>query len=185
MKVSSSIRGSLSATAVASLFGVVSVTVWETAPTTALAQTKGKGPSAPTYAVVMDIQGFVPQSSALFTIAPADGQVGSQWTALLAPGEEFWPSGSSYPLTRNLVIWLWERHGEFIAWDFTAKDSQGRRHKSEKVAIEPPIPVFEGQDFDSLINADNVKIWRYKSGGKKEELIGTMSLGTLRWTVDP
>ena len=99
-------------------------------------------------------------------------------------------TSEGYTLTDDIGLHVnTNKAGNIISFQLIGQDVIGREgliHKSEIVAIEPPVvPSTEG--FTLHIDTDNIEIWKYDKhlntgGAKPVEMVGYISVGDLVYT---
>lgn len=96
-------------------------------------------------------------------------------------------TSEGYTLTDDMGLHVnTNKAGNIISFQLIGQDVIGREgliHKSEIVAIEPPVvPSTEG--FTLHVDTDNIEIWKYDKhlntgGAKPVEMVGYISVGDL------
>jgi len=99
-------------------------------------------------------------------------------------------TSEGYTLTDDIGLHVnTNKSGNIISFQLIGQDVIGREgliHKSEIVAIEPPVvPSMEG--FTLHVDTDNIEIWKYDKhlntgGAKPVEMVGYISVGDLVYT---
>lgn len=155
--------------------------LWAVMATPETAQAKGRPGSGVNYKMVIDTEGFSPQSAPLLT----DNGDGSPWTFFTRTTVE--PTGSGYLIgvgKPGVVVMFKEQQGVIDSLTIAGNDADRVWHVSDVIPVDPPIISTQviGTDFDVVINADNVDVHRKNKSGP---VIGTIAIGTIRFTVVP
>ena len=166
---------------VTSCFSLAALWAIMAMPETALAGRPGSGVN---YTMVIDTADFpsAPQSAPLLT----DNGDGAPWTFFTRT--KVTPVGvGSYPIgvgKTGVVVVFKEQQGVINGFTIAGNDADRVWHVSDVIPLDQPIISAEviGTDFDVVINADNINVHRKNKSGP---VIGTIAIGTIRFTVVP
>jgi hypothetical protein len=164
---------------VTSFFILAAIWAIMATPETALA--KGNPASGVNYKMVIDTENFTHQSAPLLT----DNGDGSAWTFFTRITVT--PTGSDYPIgvgKIGVVVVFKEQKGVINSLTIAGNDADRVWHVSDVIPVDPPIisNQVNGTNFEVVINADNVDVHRKNKSGP---VIGTIAIGTIRFTVVP
>ena len=165
-------------TVITSFFCLAALWAIMAMPETALAGRPGSGVN---YKMVIDTENFPHQSTPLMT----DNGDGAPWTFFTRTTVE--PTGSGYPIgvgKTGVVVVFKEQQGVINGFTIAGNDADRVWHVSDVIPVDPPIisSQVNGTDFDVVINVDNVNVHRKNKSGP---VIGTLAIGTIRFTVVP
>jgi len=99
-------------------------------------------------------------------------------------------TSTGYTLTDDIGLHVnTNKAGNIISFQLIGQDvigMEGLIHKSEVVAIEPPVVPSTG-GFTLHVDKDNIEIWKYNKhlntgGAKPVEMVGYISVGDLVYT---
>jgi hypothetical protein len=99
-------------------------------------------------------------------------------------------TSTGYTLTDDISLHVnTNKAGNIISFQLIGQDVIGREgliHKSEIIAIEPPVVPSTG-GFTLHVDTDNIEIWKYDKhlntgGAKPVEMVGHISVGDLVYT---
>ena len=165
---------------------LVLATLWAVLATPETALAKGKPGSGVDYKMVIDTENFAPVSAPLLT-DNGDGNTSgaSPWTFFTR--STVLPTNSDYPIgvgKIGVVVVFKEQKGMLSSLTIAGNDADRVWHVSDVIPVDPPIITTEvnGNDFVVVINADNVNVHRKNKSGP---VIGTIAIGTIRFTVVP
>ena len=117
-------------------------------------------------------------NSTLFVKWPSDAiNITPKWIS-----ENYEP----YALTDDPQLSFSKKKGKIIAVHFWIQDIRGPKGilHSAKITVDPPFPPSPA-GFTLHLHADGVEVWRHKGnkGGQKMEMIGTISVGDIVFTL--
>ncbi len=169
---------------------LVLAVLWAVLATPETALAKGKPGSSVAYKMVIDTADFKsgPVSEPLLTQI-GDGSLGGSGPLTFFTRKTVEPTGSdgepTYPIgvgKIGVVVVFKGQKGVLSSLTIAGNDADRVWHVSDVIPVDPPIISTEvnGNNFDVIINADNVNVHRKNKSGP---VIGTIAIGTIRLTV--